>query len=185
MTDANAIAGTYADLRQVKSRGVWQLVIDVPAEYAERLVELFGLPRQDEPTHLAIARLNLNPEAVTVTPASKTEAAGGVTPTPRTQAPASGPKRQKALAEWAGIRCTEPAFQDWILARAVDAGWSIGKAPADCPGETREEVAASVVRKLCGVRSRAEIRHGTGAANIWRGIETSYMQATGQMAEAR
>jgi hypothetical protein len=95
MINLPVIGGTYADLRQVKSRGVWQVVIDVPSEDAEKLVELFGLPRQDEPTWLAIARLKTPPGASTSEPASTSQgespskAAGDVGASPQSKAHAA------------------------------------------------------------------------------------------------
>jgi len=170
MTDANVISGTYADLRQVKSRGVWQLVIDVPAEYAERLVKLFGLPKQDQPTHLAVAQLKGSPEALDREAQGRAVNAG----TPASQASvASGEtvKRQRTLPELVGMRCNDGHFITWLL----DCGYVEG--PDDSP--------AIIVRRECGVASRSEILPGTEAAERWNKLETQYLMKTGRMAEPR
>jgi hypothetical protein len=166
-----AIAGTYADLRQVKSRGVWQLVIDVPPENAEKLVKLFGLPRQDELTWLAVARLNVPPGA------STGAANGSVAPPapPSLTKPAGAPggaTRKRTLPEKVGMRCNDERFQEWLHS-------SMGRVTANA------EDAAYWVRGECGVKSRAEILPGTEAAKRWLALEAQYMQQTGQFAEER
>jgi hypothetical protein len=159
MTDApRAIEGIYADLRQVKTRGCWQLVIDVPAHNAERLVELFGLPRQDEVTWLAVARLT--PEASKVATFEKPASASGKA------------HRERTLPEKVGMRCNDKRFQEWLHS-------SMGRVTANA------EDAAYWVRHECGVKSRSEILPGTETAKRWLALETRYMRETGQLAEER
>lgn len=61
-----------------------------------------------------------------------------------------------SYAEQAGIRCGEPAFQKFI-------------------GEVHGEGdPAALVRRLCGVGSRRDIRPGTDAGEAWAEIESDY-----------
>lgn len=83
------------------------------------------------------------------------------------------------------MTCANTRFQDWAFDFAVGQGWSIGEPPADCPGLTREDVGASVVRRYCGVGSRKEILPGTDAAEAWLALETRFLEETNQMAERR
>lgn len=58
---ANAFAGTYSDLRFVKSRKVAQVVIEMPIEDANRFLSAFGAPDPAREVWCAIARLNHAP----------------------------------------------------------------------------------------------------------------------------
>lgn len=58
----SAFAGTYADLKFVKSRRVAQVVIEMPIEDANRFLQAFGAPNPAEEIWLAIAGLNHAPE---------------------------------------------------------------------------------------------------------------------------
>ena len=53
------IQGTYADFKVIKSRKVAQMIIEVPLEAANNLVEMFGLPRPDQEQWVAVAALDL------------------------------------------------------------------------------------------------------------------------------
>jgi len=178
MTAPPAIAGVYADLRQVKSRGVWQLVIDVPAEKVEGMVELFGMPRQDEPTWLGIARLKVSPEALDQ--AAPDHAATGSTPAEPKQPVASGETKERRpfhtlpLPQQVALRCADRAFQAWV---AMQEG-----ASADVSGE---DLAARYVRYACGVDSRALILPGSVAADKWARVLNSFEGQTGRVTEQR
>lgn len=54
----NAIQGTYADFKIVKSRNVAQFIIEVPIEQANEAVTNFGLPDPHIEKWVAIAMLN-------------------------------------------------------------------------------------------------------------------------------
>lgn len=57
MNDQAVISGTYSDLKFVKSRGVAQVVIEVPIEQAQNVVAAFGTPMQASDVWVAVARL--------------------------------------------------------------------------------------------------------------------------------
>jgi len=168
-----AIDGIYADLRQVKSRGIWQVLIEVPYEKAERLVDIFGLPRQDEPTWLAIARLT-NPPGTNGSAATQASAAQEGTPTPSKPSVPGGAKRERTLPEKVGMRCAEKRFQEWLVESGCAVSWA------------SEEQAAFYVRSVCGVKSRKEIvPENVVAAKAWRDLETRFLEDTGQFPERR
>jgi hypothetical protein len=160
MSNLPVIGGTYADLRQVKSRGVWQVVIDVPSEDAEKLVELFGLPRQDEPTWLAIARLKVPPGAGTG--ATHGSVASPAPPPPEKPANAPG----GAYAKRAGILCNDSRFMGWL-------------------GTPDTASAAAWLRSITGVASRREYDSDPAARQRFLDLETRYLRETGQFAEER
>lgn len=176
MSNFPRISGVYADLRQVKSRGVWQVLIEVPSEAAEKLVETFGLPRQDVPTWLAVARLMTSPEALAqATPVVAT----GSTPAEPKPPVASGETRKEyTLANRVGMTCSDPAFREWLYKRGLVI-------LSSDPRITAENV-ATYVRSYCGVKSRADILPGTEAATKWHALALEYYeQATGRIAEER
>lgn len=131
------------------------------------------------------------PGGTTDQAASPAESA--VTPTPLKTADVlpGGAKERRPfhtlpLPQQVALRCADEGFQSWAFVYAQDQKWSIGNGPnSDCYGTDRDEVAASVIRKACGVISRGEIKPGTEAAKKWLALETQYLADTGQMAEER
>ena len=59
----SAIAGTYSDLKFIKSRSVAQVVVEVPIERAADVVALFGTPQPGGEVWVGMARLKDNPNA--------------------------------------------------------------------------------------------------------------------------
>jgi len=175
MSNLPAIAGTYYDLRQVKSRGCWQVVIDVPAEAAEKLVETFGLPRQDEPTWLAVARLTVPPGARNGTAVRSSADAG--TPTPLKPAGAPGGTN----GGWYGLKpparaallCREPEFWVW-----VNGLYDL------LQGLASEREADEWLKAECGTPKKAWLNpehpdHRAGALKKFTAIERSYRISRG------
>lgn len=68
------------------------------------------------------------------------------------EAPKGGP-----LAQWVAMRCKEPHFLAWLYGQHKEQ-W------ATTEGESAEDVAANLVRALCGVESRAELDSNPDAA---------------------
>lgn len=71
---------------------------------------------------------------------------------PEHQKPAKDEPKGGAAAQWLGMRCQEPQFQRWLA-----DGWPESWAIAGQHEEDPAEVAAKVVRSICGVNSRAKI----------------------------
>jgi hypothetical protein len=61
------------------------------------------------------------------------------------------------LAQWVAMRCGEAAFQRW-LQDTFPAQWQ------DAHGDTPAKWAASTVRAVCGIESRAELDNDDAAA---------------------
>jgi hypothetical protein len=61
------------------------------------------------------------------------------------------------LAQWVAMRCGEAAFQRW-LQDTFPAQWQ------DAHGDTPAKWAASTVRAVCGIESRAELDNDEAAA---------------------
>lgn len=169
-----AIAGTFADFKLIRTRDVVQIVIEVPREKADTaLAALGGLPKPGAEQWVALAPLN--PAAVEHDRRSQAQ-------------PPAEPLERKplSLASKVAITCGELSFanflrigahaQRWASWQDHAAGWQKPASYAD--------VAALVVRDLCGVTSRSEITAGSGAEGVWRSLEADYhhWQRTGAAA---
>ncbi len=156
MTDAIAITGTYSDFKVVKTRKVAQMVIEIPIEGAQAVIEKFGIPLPHEEQWVAIALLNSPPES---SPAS-----------PQVSAPhPAEPKRAERtrptpLATKIAMLCQDRQFQEWL-------------------GVDSTNRAAVLVRQRCGVKSRSEIEGNPEASTLWNHLHTEFEMATGRMAE--
>lgn len=147
MSAPAVISGDFSTFRHVQGRKVLQLVIEIPAEQAADVFSTFGYPGSGNPIPVAVARLN-----------------------PTVSQPETVQKEKRTFShlpfpQQAALRCQEPEFWRWMN---------------DTLAETFNnrvegmEQAVSVVRQLCGVESRSEIKPGTEAARTWEGIEAEY-----------
>ena len=69
------------------------------------------------------------------------------------------------LAQLAGRWCHDEEFSDWL--RDVYAGaWTLAVSRVGLNARTAD-VAAEVIRSMCGIASRAELDHNAGAAAIF------------------
>lgn len=154
---ARAIAGTFADVRPVKTRGVVQVVIEIPVERGRDVIDLLGFPQPGGEQWVAIAPLGFDPYS---------RAPGGHT----SQQPVAPQQRdldtdgQNSVTACV-LRCREPGFQRWLLGAPPANGWT-------------EEDAANEVRKRLGIGSRSDIAASSEARRRWKNLLRSYMEAT-------
>ena len=97
MTDSEngeqaVIRGTYANFAIVKTRGVAQIVVEVPIENAEQVIKMLGIPQPGKEAHVAVAKLRTVPE-------TKEERSEG----------------ERAIQR-AALLCKEDEFQNWLYA---------------------------------------------------------------------
>lgn len=157
MANSAVISGTYADLKFVKTRGVIQIVVEVPIEQGRRVVDVFGTPLPGHEVPVALARL-----------LEKTEPPPG---TPETKARRSF--RDLPRSQQAGIACSDPRFRAWT------------KAQGAFDHDPSEEEAARWVRSLCGIGSRVELNSDDQAAARWDQTFMDYLSDTHQIPEMR
>jgi hypothetical protein len=177
MKNAAAISAQLVDVRNVGQHKCVKLTLHVPAEQAGMVMAAFGWPTQVDPVPVAIARLN--PENVKEVMPTGPILAGRPTSENRrdTQSreevmpdkpehgthktsPASGPDIparahkpvavEKRLAQRAGILCADLEFQKFLHKTYQ---WPV----------IDEKSAIVVLRHLCQVKSRSEIKPGTQA----------------------
>lgn len=146
-----AIAGTYADLKFIKTRSVAQVVVEVPIERAGQVVDLFGTPRPKAEVWVALARLD--PEKMQ----------------PTVEAESPPPAAKKSRAQMAGILCNDPAFHAFL---------ADGRCPPRLLGVTMNaDTAAMAVREMCEVETRADLDRDEFAASQWDALYTEFRRS--------
>lgn len=157
MTKPAAIRATYSDWKLIRTRGVVQLVFEVPLADADAAYEVIGgMPDPSSERWFAIAPLH---EAKVIKFQETT------LPHPRAW-------QDIQPAAQAGIRCNEPLFLDF-LQEHYSANWRESLAAggiASLPGS-----AAECVRLICRVNSRAQLSTDPRARNMWHQIDQQYL----------
>ena len=126
----NAFAGTYSDLRFVKSRKVAQVVIELPIEQANRFLQAFGAPDPSSESWVAIARLNHAPETEETVESEK----------PRRQWDSLRPSARAA------ILCGETAFLAFLKVRSKEEATE--KLKNHCGVSSRKEFDADETKRM-------------------------------------
>lgn len=151
---ANAVqSATYSDLKVIKSRGQFQIVLEAPLEQMARFVEMFGAPCPGAEIPVAVARL----------------AMPGAEPKPEK---VSKPFASLPASQQAAMKSGDAVFQEWLAKRFPEAwqrlsheeGWGDSK-----------EIAAEMIRDYCGVKSRADIDSNRDAALGWAKLLRAYV----------
>jgi len=125
--------------------GTLRITADVHPTHAQAAFKLFGSPG----TQMALAALKDGHGKQSSEPIEQTP------PAPAIQA--AEPLKGGELSKWVAMRCNEPAFQAWIRLRHPNL-WDAAPLADD------NEMAAAVVRGVCGVQSRAHLDHDDAAA---------------------
>lgn len=143
---ASVLSLTYCNIVTVKTRGVYQIVLEAPIESMGEAFALLGPPVASNEVWVAVARLRSKPEAM--------EALGSVN---AIEPPLRGPAK---LSQLAGILSNEGGFQQFVAE-------TIGK-PCDVDG------AAAFIRLSCNVKSRADIDGSIEAAGKFKDLKAAY-----------
>lgn len=147
---ASAFKATYSDWRLVKSRGVVQVVMEVPLADADKAYEILGgMPNPGSEQWFGIAAIS----------AARSQQMEGSAP--RT----AGTKRDwrdLLPQQQAGIRCEEVTFAVFLHEEHPDEWHESMNDPAEC------------VRLICGVQSRADLGRDATAAVRWHQLENQY-----------
>lgn len=161
---AAVIKATYSDWKLIKTRGVVQMIFEVPLNEADSAYQVVGgMPDAAGERWFAIARLD--PEKVKGGEANNRRSISEPDKTPPAPAP-DQPARAKSWhdmspAQQAGMLCAYPAFINFL--RAEYNSSIISNADA-----------AVHVRSLCGVDSRADIDKSSAAQMRWRNLVSQY-----------
>lgn len=165
MNEPAAFRATFSDWKLIRTRKVVQLVFEVPIEAADHAYTVLGgMPDPGKSVWCAVARLNGKEGDAAHEPAANRDRQGEHIAPPGQSKPAGRAKRswdELSAAERAGIRCKEPAFQRFLREEYDDE-------------VTDEDTAAHLIKGLCSVRSRADIKPGTDAFDAWNDIDNDY-----------
>lgn len=152
-----AIAAAYSDWKLVKTRGVVQIVLEIPLhDTAHALDVLGGMPDVSKERWFAIAALK-DQKGVAQQPSD-------AKPQPVLDKPQAGAKRWQDMlpAQQAGIRCEEQAFKQFLFDEHHHNFVESGAITAEC------------VRLICGVESRAELNTNQKARVIWHQLNDQF-----------
>lgn len=163
MNSAAVFKGTFSDWRLVKTRGVVQVVFEIPVEESDLAYNVVGgMPNSAEERWFAIARLDLrnaNDGRSSPSRGADTDLGNGPDkPAPRPRRPVAPEKR---LAQQAGIACADPVFQRFLV-------------ETDHIASPSEEAATMAVRHFCEVSSRSELIPGTPEGEKWDALHSRY-----------
>jgi hypothetical protein len=183
----SALRAAFADFKLVRTRGVAQLVMEVPIEEADAALALLGgVPKAAAEKWVGIAPL-LESDGDRETSPEKPEppARPGGRP-----APSDDPLGQISLAAHAKKMVeSEKRAGERIRTRAVmlckDEGfqkWATGELSGD---HWDESLARNAILLWCGIGSRAELATNPAAQAKFLDLEARYRAETGQMAEKR
>lgn len=147
-----AIAATFADFRPVKSRGVYQIILEVPAERAnDALIALGGLPLFGSEQWVGVAPLVGKPQA---------EQQPSPPPSPE-KAKERRPFHTLPRSQQAAILINDAAFQSWVGSNRT-------------PEETDQMLKAHM-----GITSKRELDQPVHAEE-WDRMVATFRAASGQ-----
>lgn len=152
MTLPAAFRGSYADWRLVKTRAVIQVIFEVPLADADAAYDVLGgMPDNSKERWFGIAALRTPEQEAQESIQEQSDDDDG----PRRNWRDVEPSAQAAM------RCNQPEF--WAFLREEHK-----------QRVTNKEDAATVVRKLCKVNSRAHFNTNHAARMVWHGFDTEY-----------
>jgi hypothetical protein len=141
-----AFQATYSDFKLVRTRKVVQIVLEVPVEQSNAVLDVLGgMPDPAKESWVAVARLQQ--------------------PQPDRQPRPAGERRDwrdLPPQQQAGIRCDEPAFVSFLKEQYANE-WHEATDAADC------------VRLICGVNSRADLATNNKARVIWHQLDGHFV----------
>jgi hypothetical protein len=154
-----AFRGVYADWKLVKTRGVVQVVLELPIEDADAAYEVLGgMPVAAKERWFAVAAIRTQPEETPISPAV-------ATPQPVPDKPQAGGKRDwrdMQPAQQAALRCNNVMFTAFLKEERADDWHEAGADPAEC------------VRIICGVSSRSLLNVEQRARVIWKQLDDQF-----------
>lgn len=151
---ALAFKATYSDWKLIKTRGVVQVVMEVPLADADAAYNVLGgMPDYSKERWFGIAPIKTESEVIQ-------PAAAKPLPAPRS----AGVKRDwrdLSPQQQAGIHCEDPIFAAFLREQRPD-DWHEAQDAAAC------------VRLICGVDSRKLLESNQRARIIWHQLDSQY-----------
>ena len=146
MNTPAAFKATYSDWKLVKTRGVVQVIFEVPLADSDTAYEILGgMPDYANERWFGIAALR-NGQPIIDAPEEKQ----------------SKSWRELQPSAQAGIRCAEPLF------------WAFLREELKMRDEGSADNAASFVRDYCKVNSRAHFNTNPAAKAVWQSLDNQF-----------
>lgn len=144
-----AFQATYSDFKLIRTRKVVQIVLEVPVEHANAVLDVLGgMPDPSKESWVGVALIR--PDTAKPQPADQPRPAG-----------AKRDWRDLPPQQQAGIRCEEPTFLAFLKEQRSD-DWHESQGAAEC------------VRLICGVESRADLGTNQRARMIWKQLNDQF-----------
>jgi hypothetical protein len=163
-----AFRATYSDWKLIKTRGVVQVVMEVPLADADAAYDVLGgMPVHGKERWFGIAALK--------SPAEEARAAPRQT-VPQSSRPdgAKRPWRDLDPTTQAGMHCNDPVFGAFLREKYADGWREAAGFLSDGKVTTESDRRAECVRLICGVTSRKELSTNHKARVIWHQIDTQF-----------
>lgn len=155
-----AFKATYSDWKLVKTRGVIQIVFEVPLAEADSAYEILGgMPAYGKERWFGIAAIKAPQQEE-----DRAEPRPSARPTPPTDGAARGKMDWRDLqpSAQAALRCEQPPF--WAFLREVHGYVTVHDT----------EGAASAVRHLCVAKSRSEFSTDQRKRVLWKQLDDQF-----------
>jgi len=163
MTVPVAFRATYADWKLIKTRGVVQVVMEVPLADADAAYGVLGgMPNPGQESWFGIAPISLpvQPEEASAAPPRQDS--------PHAPQPDGAGKRERM--EWrelqpaaqAAIRANDPQFRAFLREEMV------------YPDVDTEESATISIRHICRIKSRSELSTDHRKRVLWHQLDQRY-----------
>lgn len=148
----NAILATFSDAKAIKGRSVFQIVLEIPIEEADKALKILGgWPQPAESRWVGVA----------LAPKDRVK---GEAIVPEFEKPKDRrPFNTLPLSQQAVLRCKDAKFWDflsWLYNRSI----------------LSEEAAAKTVRVACAVASRGEFNQDHTAAARWKDLDRQFSE---------
>lgn len=161
MTDA--IAATFVDFKNVKTRRVLQIIFEVPQHQAKAALDMLGMP--DAATERWFGIAALKPETEVMQDDRRLVELSTSRPDQVSQ-----PRPDRAKRDWRDL----PASQQAAL-RCEDAMFRAFLTEESGYGRIENAIyAAATVRNICHVDSRADLDTNHKARVIWHQLDSQY-----------
>ncbi len=149
-----AFRATYSDWKLIKTRGVVQVVMEIPLADADAAYDVLGgMPVHGKERWFGIAALKSTAEEARAKPRQEV---------PQDSRPDGAKRDWRDIPppQQAGIRCDDPIFAAFLKENYPDE-WHEGQDAAEC------------VRLICAVESRSMLIDGPFRV-IWHQLDTEY-----------
>lgn len=156
MTDARALQADFADYKRIKSRKIFQIIMEVPIEREMEVLKTLGTPNVETGNPVAIAKLN--------PAAGSTDSGGESSQTNDEQGQQTRrPFHQMRPSQQAALKLTTYEFQSWLGVPSMWAGSLEGRKTGD-----------DLLKTKLGIQSKKELDTNPEKGEAWQALLTDF-----------